>query len=114
MLNFAARRLLAAIPTLLVVTLLVFALVRLLPGDPARLQLGEEATPQALTELRHQMGLDRPVAVQYLQWLADLSHLNLGRSLQDHASVAGLIAQKLPTTFELSVLSLLIAITDCP
>jgi len=110
MLNFAARRLLAAIPTLLVVTLLVFALVRLLPGDPARLQLGEEATPQALTELRHQMGLDRPVAVQYLQWLADLSHLNLGRSLQDHASVAGLIAQKLPTTFELSVLSLLVAV----
>lgn len=109
MLIFAARRLLAAIPTLLVVTLLVFSLVRLLPGDPARLQLGEEATPQAISELRHQMGLDRPVAVQYVAWLGDLGRLNLGRSLQDHTPVSGLIAEKLPTTFELAVLSLLVA-----
>jgi len=110
MLIFAARRLLAAIPTLLVVTLLVFSLVRLLPGDPARLQLGEEATPQAIAELRHQMGLDRPVAAQYAAWLGDLGRLNLGRSLQDNTSVSGLIAQKLPTTFELSLLSLVVAL----
>ena len=110
MLIFAARRLLAAIPTLLVVTLLVFSLVRLLPGDPARLQLGEEGTPQAISELRHQMGLDRPVAVQYASWLGDLGRLNLGRSLQDHTPVSGLIAEKLPTTFELAVLSLLVAV----
>ncbi len=110
MLQFAARRLLAAIPTLLVVTLLVFALVRLLPGDPARLQLGEEASPQAIVELRHKLGLDRPVAVQYGAWLADLAHLNFGRSLQDNTPVSGLIAQKLPTTFELAVFSLLIAV----
>jgi peptide/nickel transport system permease protein len=110
MLTFAARRLIAAIPTLLVVTLLVFALVRLLPGDPARLQLGEEATPQAVAELRHTMGLDRPLPAQYLGWLGQLGRLDLGKSLQDHSSVAGLIAQKLPTTFELAILSLLVAV----
>ncbi len=110
MITFALRRLLATIPTLLVVTLLVFGLVRLLPGDPARLMLGESANPQAIAELRSQMGLDRPIMVQYAAWLADVVRLDLGRSLVDNASVSRIIGQKLPTTIELSLLSMLVAL----
>ncbi len=110
MITFALRRLLATIPTLLVVTLLVFGLVRLLPGDPARLMLGESANPQAIAELRTQMGLDRPIMVQYAAWLADVVRLDLGRSLVDNASVSRIIGQKLPTTIELSLLSMLVAL----
>ncbi|TVR89950.1 MAG: ABC transporter permease [Trueperaceae bacterium] len=110
MITFALRRLLATVPTLLVVTLLVFGLVRLLPGDPARLMLGESANPQAIAELRTQMGLDRPIMVQYGAWLADVARFDLGRSLVDNASVSRIIGQKLPTTIELSVLSMLVAL----
>lgn len=107
---FALRRLLSVIPTLLIVTLLVFAMVKLLPGDPARLMLGEEATPQALRELRTQLGLDRPLATQYLSWLWSVLHLDFGLSLKDHASVSGLIAEKLPVTTELALLSMLLSV----
>ena len=110
MIQFALRRLLATIPTLLVVTLLVFGLVRLLPGDPARLMLGESANPQAIAELRTAMGLDRPIAVQYLAWLGDIVRFDLGRSLVDNTSVSRIIATKLPTTIELAVLSMVVAL----
>lgn len=110
MIKFALRRLLATIPTLLVVTLLVFGLVRLLPGDPARLMLGESANPQAIAELRTAMGLDRPIAVQYVAWLGDIARFDLGRSLVDNTSVSRIIATKLPTTIELAVLSMLVAL----
>lgn len=110
MIQFALRRLLSTLPTLLVVTVLVFAMVRLLPGDPARLLLGEEATPQALAELRRSLGLDQPLPVQYFSWLFDALTLDLGRSVKDNASVAGLIADKLPTTAELAVLSMGLAL----
>lgn len=110
MIRFALRRLLATIPTLLVVTLLVFGLVRLLPGDPARLMLGESANPQAIAELRTAMGLDRPIAVQYLAWLGDIVRFDLGRSLVDNTSVSRIIATKLPTTIELAVLSMVVAL----
>ncbi|MBB6099800.1 peptide/nickel transport system permease protein [Deinobacterium chartae] len=110
MLPFALRRFVATLPTLLVVTLLVFALAKLLPGDPARLLLGEEATPQALAELRQSMGLDRSLPEQYGRWLLDLAQFNLGHSLKDNASVTALILEKLPTTFELALLSMLFAL----
>lgn len=110
MLVFALRRLLSAIPTLLIVTLLVFGMVKLLPGDPARLMLGEEATPQALTELRHSMGLDRPLSQQYVGWLGSVLHLDFGTSLKDNTSVGSLIADKLPVTIELAVFSMLISL----
>lgn len=110
MIQFALRRLLSTLPTLLVVTVLVFAMVRLLPGDPARLLLGEEATPQALAELRRSLGLDQPLPVQYFSWLFDALTLDLGRSVKDNASVAGLIADKLPTTAELALLSMGLAL----
>lgn len=110
MLVFAFRRLLSAIPTLLIVTLVVFSMVQLLPGDPARLLLGEEATPQALTELRHSLGLDRPLPEQYVRWLGNVAQLDFGASVKDNASVSSLIAQKLPTTLQLAVFAMLVAL----
>ncbi len=111
MLSLALRRLLSTIPTLLIVTLLVFAMVKLLPGDPARLILGQEATPQALAELRVSLGLDRPLPVQYFNWLGDLLHFDLGLSLTDRSSVSALIFEKLPVTLELAVFSMLISLS---
>ncbi|GAA4003881.1 ABC transporter permease [Deinococcus rubellus] len=107
---FALRRLLSAIPTLLIVTLIVFAMVKLLPGDPARLILGQEATPQALSELRRSLGLDRPLPQQYFSWLTSAMRLDFGTSLTDNSSVSRLIAQKLPVTLELSLFAMLISL----
>jgi len=69
MMTYLVRRLLLTIPVLLFVSMIVFALVNLVPGDPALIMLGEQATPEALTALRQEMGLHRPVAVRYLIWL---------------------------------------------
>ncbi|MFK7600928.1 ABC transporter permease [Deinococcus sp. SM5_A1] len=107
---FALRRLLSSIPTLLIVTVIVFAMVKLLPGDPARLILGQEATPQALAELRRSLGLDRSLLQQYLSWLAGAVRLDFGTSLTDNSSVSRLIAQKLPVTLELSLFAMLISL----
>lgn len=107
---FALRRLLSSIPTLLIVTLIVFAMVKLLPGDPARLILGQEATPQALEELRRSMGLDRSLPQQYLSWLGGAVRLDFGTSLTDNSSVSRLIAQKLPVTLELALFAMLVSL----
>lgn len=107
---FALRRLLSSIPTLLIVTLIVFAMVKLLPGDPARLILGQEATPQALAELRRSLGLDRSLPEQYLSWLGGAVRLDFGTSLTDNSSVSRLIAQKLPVTLELALFAMLISL----
>ena len=110
MIPFSIRRLLSTLPTLFVVTLIVFAIVRVLPGNPARLLLGEEATPQLVAELTHQMGLDRPLPVQYATWLLGVVQGDFGRSIKDNMSVSKLILEKLPTTLELAVLATLVSV----
>lgn len=110
MIPYLLRRLLGGLPTLLLVTVLVFALTRVLPGDPIRLLLGEEANPQLATELRKQLGLDRPVLVQYGHWLLSLARGDLGRSLKNNLPVGPVILDKLPTTLQLSILAMLIGI----
>ena len=109
MIRFVLRRLLSAIPTLLVVTILIFLMIHLLPGDPAQLMLGEAATPQTIHALRHELGLDRPLVVQYASWLGNAARLHFGVSTTN-TPVATLIAQKLPITLELALLSVLISI----
>lgn len=110
MIPFLLRRLLGGLPTLFLVTLLVFALTHLLPGDPIRLLLGEEANPQLAAELRRQLGLDRPVLVQYLGWLGDLLQGDFGRSLKNNLPVGPVLLEKLPTTVQLSFLAMLVAV----
>jgi peptide/nickel transport system permease protein len=100
-----ARRLLAFLVTLLLVSLLVFVVVRVLPGDPALLIMGTEASPEAAAALRRAMGLDRPLAVQYLEWLRGAVRGDLGRSIQYDVPVAGLIASRLRVTLPLTLLA---------
>ncbi|MCL4454674.1 MAG: ABC transporter permease [Deinococcus sp.] len=106
MIPFLLRRLLEGIPTLLLVTVLVFSITRILPGDPVRLMLGEETDPEIMREVRKSFGLDRPIPVQYAEWLYGLLLADLGRSLRDNTQVTKLIGDKLPTTIELSLLAI--------
>ncbi len=97
------RRLLSAIPTLLGVATLIFLLVRVLPGDPATVMLGDYATPELVQQLNHELGLDQPLHVQYVQYLGQLLRGDLGNSVRNAQPVADLIAQALPFTIQLAV-----------
>ncbi len=110
MISYLLRRLLEALPTLLLVSVAVFVLTRVLPGDPVRLLLGEEPDPQVAAELRRSLGLDRPLVVQYGGWFWGLLQGDLGRSIKDGTPVGHLIWEKLPTTVELSLLAMAVAL----
>lgn len=107
---FVVRRLLLTIPTLLVMSMVVFLIIRLVPGDPVRTMLGFRATDANVIELRHQLGLDQSLFVQYGTWLSRLLHGDLGTDIVSHAPLAELLAQRLPVTFELTGLSMLLAV----
>ncbi|MCU1680405.1 MAG: Peptide/nickel transport system permease protein [Amycolatopsis sp.] len=111
---YTLRRLVSLIPVLLGISLIVFFLIRLIPGDPAATLLGSHATPQAVQELRAQLGLDQPLWTQYLTFLSHLFHGNFGYSYVYDSSVSGLISTSLPTTLWLlvsgTVCTLLIAV----
>ena len=100
----------AAVPTLWGVATVVFFMARLLPGDPARVIAGLLASPQDVERVRHEMGLDQPVYVQYLDFMGSLVHLNLGTSAHTNAPVVEEIGSRLPYTVELAVVALAIAI----
>jgi peptide/nickel transport system permease protein len=103
-------RLLSMIPTLLLATVIVFMLIRLIPGDPANAIAGEYATPERLTEIRSQLGLDRPLVLQYLAWVGGLFTGDLGSSFMTGQSVLGLILERLPVTLTLTTMALIVAI----
>jgi len=104
------RRLLATIPLLFLVSLVVFALVHALPGDPAVLFLGEEADPETLARFRVRLGLDRPLVAQYAAWLGRALRGDLGRSLRTNQPVAEAILERLPVTLELLVAALSVSL----
>jgi peptide/nickel transport system permease protein len=105
------RRLLLAIPVLLGVSVITFASLHLIPGNPAQtLLFGTNATPQQVEVLTQQLGLDRPLLVQYFHYLGQLLHGNLGQSYINQVPVATEIAQRLPSTFELAVAGLVVAL----
>jgi peptide/nickel transport system permease protein len=104
------RRLLFLVPVSLLVSLITFLLIHLIPGDPARVLLGEDSTPEALAALRQQLGLDRPLYEQYVRWLNQAVHGNLGESIQLHQPVLQAIIQRLPVTVELGVAALLFSL----
>jgi peptide/nickel transport system permease protein len=105
------RRLLLAIPVLIGVSIITFASLHLIPGDPARtLLFGTDATPQQVEALREQLGLNRSVPVQYFEYLGRLLHGNLGQSYINQVPVASEIAQRLPSTFELAFAALVVAL----
>lgn len=110
MLRFIARRVLIAIPTIIIVSVLVFTLQQLLPGDPVLTMAGEERDPQVLAFLREKYRLDDPIPVQYFAWITQVLQGNLGISLRTDIPVLTLILGKLPVTLELAIFAMLIAL----
>lgn len=110
MLELICKRLLLAIPTLLLVSMMVFGLQKLLPGDPLIAMAGEERDPAVIAQLRAELNLDAPIPVQYFNWLTRALQGDLGVSLRTHEPVTQLIASKLPVTLELSLLAMIIAL----
>ena len=111
MLRFVARRLALTIPVLLGVATLVFALIHLVPGDPAQAMLGEAAPQEDVDALRRQLGLDRPLIDQYGEFLAGLVRGDLGTSLRSGMPVTAQIAERLPATFELALAAMVVALS---
>ena len=110
MIALIVRRLLVAIPTLLLVALFVFALQRLLPGDPALIMAGEERDPAVIEALRQRYGLNEPIPLQFVYWLWAILRGDLGISYKTNEPVLPLILQKLPVTLELALFALTIAL----
>jgi peptide/nickel transport system permease protein len=110
MLRISIRRMMMAIPILLGVTVIVFLLVNVLPGDPAAAILGDNATPAAVAQIRHQLGLDQPLPVRYLHWLGRIVSGDLGYSPYRQRPVADLLAQAWVNTLALAVCSALVGL----
>jgi peptide/nickel transport system permease protein len=110
MLMFILRRLLSAIPTLILVSLFVFTLQKLLPGDPVLAMAGEERDPAVMEYLRDKYRLNDPLPLQYLNWVGNVLKGDFGTSLRTEQPVTTLLASKLPVTLELAVFALLIAL----
>ncbi|MFN8524614.1 MAG: ABC transporter permease [Chloroflexota bacterium] len=108
--RYLARRLLLLIPTLFLASVLVFAIIALAPGDPARMMLGSQATPEEIAVERERLGLNRSLPVRYGIWLTDVVSLNLGVSQASRRPVASLIADAVPNTLRLALISLGVAI----
>src|SRR4051794_40046728 len=109
MLNFLARRILQLIPTLFFVSVLIFSLQQLLPGDPALVMAGEERDPDVIAQIRAQYRLDQPVPVQYVYWVKGVLSGDFGESLRNKVPVRELIGQKLPVTIQLASMAIVIA-----
>ena len=108
MLRHLLQRFLLTLPSLWLVLTLVFLMIHIVPGDPVEQMLGEGAAPGQITELRHSLGLDQPIGRQYVHYLVQLAHGDLGRSLKFGAPVRGVILERYPATLALSFLSLLV------
>jgi peptide/nickel transport system permease protein len=103
--RYVLRRVAAFVATLLFVSVLVFVVIRVLPGDPALVIMGTEGSPEVAAKLRESMGLDRPIPVQYAEWLGGALTGDLGTSIQYDLPVGRLIASRLPVTLPLTVLA---------
>ena len=108
--KFLAKRLASILPTLLFVTVLVFGLQQLLPGDPAVVLAGEDQDPNVVAYLRQTMRLDQPLPLQYAHWLGGVLRGDLGESLRIQKPVTELILEKLPVTIQLAAMAMLIAL----
>ncbi|WP_299700013.1 ABC transporter permease [uncultured Tateyamaria sp.] len=110
MLLFLLRRILIAIPTIVIISIMVFGLQHLLPGDPLLVLAGEERDPTVLEALREKYRLNDPIPVQYLAWVGNALQGDLGVSLRTNQPVTELMAQKLPVTIQLALMSIVFAL----
>jgi peptide/nickel transport system permease protein len=109
-LQFVLRRLLLTIPVLFVMSIIVFLIIRLVPGDPVRTMLGFRATDENVEQVRRELGLDQSWLTQYLDWAGGLLRGDLGTDIVSRADLGELLAQRLPVTFELAGLAMLLAV----
>jgi peptide/nickel transport system permease protein len=109
MLSHIARKLIGVIPILLLVSILLFTIISLLPGDAAMAVMGESVNQEDLMRTRSELGLDKPIYVRYADWLCNVLHGDLGRALKSHQPVSEIIAQRLPVTVELTLLAMVIS-----
>jgi dipeptide transport system permease protein len=111
MLKFLFKRILDSVPTLFGVTLIAFLLIRLIPGDPVMMMLGERgASPEVVAEMRHNLGLDQPLWTQYFSFLGRAAHGDLGDSVISKRAVWSEFADRFPATVELSLIALIWAV----
>lgn len=110
MLNYIIRRLIGAIPVIIGVIAVVFILTTIVPGDPARLMVGQRGNPETIAKIRHDMGLDKPVAVQFVDFMKNAVTFNLGRSYRNNMTVVDALLTRLPVTGKLAIISMIIAI----
>jgi len=110
MAEFLLKRLATIVPTLIFVSMLIFGLQQLLPGDPAKILAGEEQDPGVIAHLREKLHLDDPLPVRYAWWVAGVLHGDLGESVRTQQPVLDLVLQKLPVTVELALLAMMVAL----
>src|SRR5258708_15608513 len=110
MFAFIGQRLLYLIPVLLAVSLLTFLIASLLPGDPAYVVLGDQATPENVAALRHDMGLDQPIWWRYVSWLGHVLQGDFGRSFRTGQTVLQAVTERLPVSLELMLLAEIIGL----
>ena len=110
MLTFIAQRLVQLVPTLFFVSLIIFSLQQLLPGDPALVMAGEERDPAVIEQIRRQYRLDQPLPVQYVYWVKGVLTGDLGESMRIKEKVLDLIIEKLPVTIQLACMAIVIAL----
>jgi len=110
MLTYIIRRLLLLIPILIGVSIAVFLMIHLIPGDPAKIMLGERATPDDVARLREQMGLNDPLYQQYLRFMKGLLKGDLGRSIFSNEKITTELFERYPATIELTIASMLVAV----
>src|SRR5262245_56627053 len=110
MLPYLGKRLLQLVPTLFFVSLIIFGLQQLLPGDPALAMAGEERDPEVLEQIRRQYRLDQPIYVQYFYWLGGVLTGNLGESMRLKEPVLQLVLQKFPVTLQLALMAIVISL----
>ena len=110
MFDYLVRRLATIVPTLVFVSMLIFGLQQLLPGDPALILAGEEQDPNVVAYLREKLHLDEPLPIRYGYWIAGVLQGDLGESVRTQQPVLELIVQKLPVTIELAILAMLFAL----
>lgn len=111
MLNYSIKRILSVIPVLLIVSFVVFMIVRLVPGDPVKNMLGMNATEEQILLTKAELGLDQPLLKQYITYMKGLLHGDLGKSILNKQSVASLMGARFPTTIKIAVFSTIFSIT---
>jgi peptide/nickel transport system permease protein len=110
LLRFLTRRLLGTVPVLVILSIGVFLMLHLTPGDPVQIMLGQDASPSAIAALRAELGLDQPLPIQYVRWMGNVMRGDLGRSIRTNQPVTEAIVSRLPVTIELSLWSLLLSL----